>query len=44
MDVLDAIHQRRAVRSFRGLSVTHGTVNELLEAAVQATSAMNKQP
>jgi nitroreductase len=42
--VLDAIYQRRAHRSYTARMVSKETVQALLDAAVQAPSAMNHQP
>lgn len=42
--VLDAIYQRRAVRNYSRQPVTRETIQALLDAAVQAPSAMNRQP
>ncbi len=44
VDVLTAIFERRSVRSFLRQPVDEGLVNRLLEAAVQAPSAVNEQP
>ncbi len=44
MNVLEAIHARRAVRDYLDRPVTEATVKSLLHAAVQAPSAMNRQP
>jgi nitroreductase len=44
MDLRDAIYGRRSVRSYRNRPVEVDVVRELLEAAVQAPSAMNAQP
>ncbi|MBK1841916.1 nitroreductase [Azospirillum sp. YIM B02556] len=44
MDVLDAIYHRRAVRDFTGEAVDEATIRSLIDAAVQAPSAMNLQP
>lgn len=44
MDVLEAIRARRAVRDYLDRPVTADTVHSLLQAAVQAPSAMNRQP
>lgn len=43
MKVIDAIYQRRAVRSYTDKQVDHATIVELLKAAVQAPSAINQQ-
>lgn len=44
MEVLDAIYQRRAVRSYRDQPVENTTIEALLDAAIHAPSAMNSQP
>ena len=44
MEVMEAIYQRRSVRSYTADPVDRETVNRLLQAAVQAPSAMNAQP
>ena len=42
--VIDAIHERRAIRGFTSRRVERELVRKLLDAAVQAPSAMNEQP
>lgn len=44
VNVLDAIYMRRAVRQFTSQAVRPDTVEALINAAIQAPSAMNKQP
>ncbi|MCE5234114.1 MAG: nitroreductase family protein [Mizugakiibacter sp.] len=44
MDVLQAIRARRAVRAFTDEALDRPTVQVLVDAAVQAPSAMNLQP
>lgn len=44
MNLTEAIYQRRAVRQFSDRAVESTTVEEVLEAAVQAPSALNQQP
>lgn len=44
VEVLQAIYERRAVRSFSDRAVDRATVQKLLEAAVQAPSNLNAQP
>jgi len=44
MDLTEAIYQRRAVRQFSDRPFEPQLVEELLDAAVQAPSAMNQQP
>ena len=43
-EVFNAIYQRRATRSYTGAAVEHATIAELIDAAIQAPSAMNAQP
>lgn len=44
MNVIEAIHARRATRSYSPRKVEEATVRSLLASAVQAPSAMNGQP
>lgn len=44
MNVIEAIHARRAVRAYSPKPVDEITIRSLLRAAVQAPSAMNAQP
>jgi nitroreductase len=44
MQIMDAIYKRRAVRSFQKTPVSEELLKQLLNAAVQAPSAMNAQP
>ncbi|HVU00302.1 MAG TPA: nitroreductase family protein [Polyangiaceae bacterium] len=44
MNVIEAIHARRAVRSYSPRAVEEREISSLLGAAVQAPSAMNAQP
>lgn len=44
MDVIDAIYSRRSVRQYSRHPVESDRVEELLNMAIQAPSAMNKQP
>lgn len=44
MDVIEAIYQRRSARIYRDEPVEQSMIRELLDAAVQAPSAMNAQP
>lgn len=44
MNVNEAIFSRRAIRSYTGRKVDEVTIRMLLRAAVQAPSAMNRQP
>lgn len=44
MQVMEAIYKRRAVRSFKKTPVSEDILMKLLNAAVQAPSAMNQQP
>lgn len=44
MDLIKAIYQRRATRSFSDANVLPALVHELINAAAQAPSALNLQP
>jgi nitroreductase len=44
MDIREAIYTRRAVREFKPDPVDPATLRELVYAAIQAPSAMNRQP
>lgn len=44
MDLKEAIYTRRAVREFTAEGVSESIVRDLVEAAVQAPSAVNQQP
>ena len=44
MDLKEAIYTRRAVREFTAEPVADGTLRQLIDAAVQAPSAVNQQP
>jgi len=44
MDLKDAVYGRRAVRDYASDPVSDEVVTSLIEAAVQAPSAMNQQP
>jgi nitroreductase len=44
MDLTTAIYQRRAVRDYTDAHVDNSTIDELLNAAVQAPSSLNQQP
>lgn len=44
MEIQEAIYSRRSIRDFTDEPVSKPLVNKLLEAAVQAPSAMNEQP
>ena len=44
MDLWTVISGRRSTRSFKSADVSPGIVNQLLEAAIQAPSAGNRQP
>jgi nitroreductase len=44
MDVLGAIYSRRAVRLYKDEPVDDQTVRQLIDAAIQAPSAVNEQP
>jgi nitroreductase len=44
MDMTDAIYGRRAVRDYRSEPVDESVLRQLIKAAVQAPSAVNRQP
>ncbi len=44
MELLDAIHSRRAVRDFADEAVSEDQLRALIDAAIQAPSAVNRQP
>jgi nitroreductase len=44
VDVFDAIYHRHAVRQYSERGIDRATVERLLDAAIQAPSAMNQQP
>ncbi len=44
MDLIEAIYSRRAVRAFTAASIERATLQKLIDAAVQAPSAVNTQP
>ncbi len=44
MDVIEAIYKRRAVRKFTEEPVDDKQIRQLIDAAVQAPSAVNQQP
>ncbi|NMB79089.1 MAG: nitroreductase family protein [Methanomicrobiales archaeon] len=44
MDVLDAIYKRRAVRQYRPDPVSRDQVRQVIDAANQAPSGLNRQP
>jgi len=44
MDFKETIYSRRAVRAFTGEPVAEQTIRDLIDAAIQAPSAINEQP
>ncbi len=44
VDVMDAIHQRRAVRAYSNRAVQPDVVRTLIRAAIRAPSTVNQQP
>ncbi len=44
LEVLNAIDERRAIRRYSARAVTREAIEQLVEAAIQAPSAMNEQP
>jgi len=44
MELLEAIYQRRAVRAYKPQAVDRDLIDVLIDAAIQAPSAVNSQP
>lgn len=44
MEIFDAIYRRRAVRDYTTQAVARETLDRLIDAAIQAPSAVNRQP
>ena len=44
MDLMTAIYSRRAVRQYKNEPLSQATLRELIDAAIQAPSAVNEQP
>jgi nitroreductase len=44
MELLQAIKERRSVREYTGQDVSDAALRELIDAAIQAPSAINQQP
>jgi len=44
MDLKEAIYTRRATREFTAEPVSESTIRDLIDAAIQAPSAVNAQP
>jgi len=44
IEVLNAIYERRAIRRYRAEPIRRESLQELIDAAIQAPSAMNEQP
>lgn len=44
MDTIECIYQRRSIRKFKEDPVDEGLIDQLLQAAMAAPSACNKQP
>ena len=44
MDLMEAIYSRRAVREFTAEAVDEKMLRQLIDAAIQAPSAVNEQP
>lgn len=44
MSVIDAIYKRRAVRAYKALAVSRDDISVLLDAAVQAPTAIHEEP
>jgi nitroreductase len=44
MDLKEALYSRRAVRMYEAVAVDERTIQSLIDAAIQAPSAVNEQP
>jgi nitroreductase len=44
MDIMEAIYSRRAIRDFNTTPVAEEVLRQLIDAAIQAPSAVNQQP
>lgn len=44
MDVIEAIHERRSVRDFSSDAIDKTAIRQIIDAAIQAPSAINEQP
>ena len=44
MELIDAIYGRRAVRDFTPQEVSRATIEELIDAAIHAPTALDEQP
>lgn len=44
IEVLNAIYERRAVRRYKSDPIERKTIEQLIDAAIQAPSSMNRQP
>jgi nitroreductase len=44
MNIQEAVYTRRAVREYTGETVDQNTIRQLIDAAIQAPSAVNEQP
>ncbi len=44
MELIDAINNRRSIRNYKNQVVEKSAIDKILQAAVQAPSAMNSQP
>jgi len=44
MDALEALNTRRSIRKFKQGKISKNTINKILEAGMEAPSAINEQP
>ena len=44
MDLKEAIYTRRAIREFTAEPISESVIRDLIDAAIQAPSAVNQQP
>lgn len=44
MSAIDAINDRRAVRNYKNVKIDKAVINSLLDAAVQAPTAVHEEP
>ena len=44
MDLKDVVYSRRPVRAYKPAAVDETTIGALIDAAIQAPSAVNEQP
>jgi nitroreductase len=44
VELIEVIHKRRSVRDYMDIAIDPSTIQSLVDAAIQAPSAMNRQP